>query len=91
MTQRRGHRVVPELGVPAQEAIREVGPAEVLEVHRQAADVVKTVEPAQPVVEVQAIQHPVTVIEGDDVAASRSPCLHARRDTRHWSAPHASQ
>ncbi len=73
VAQRGGRGVVGEVGIPAGEAFRQLRVVAVVEVHDQAGDVVEAVEPAQPVVEVEAVEHPGSVVEAEDVVGEEIP------------------
>ncbi len=62
-----------ELPVGGQEPAGEVGPAEVLEVHGQEAGVVEHVTPAEPRVELDAVEDPRAVVEAEDVLREQVP------------------
>jgi hypothetical protein len=71
--QRRGRGVGAELGVVAVRAFREVGAVEPLRVHGQEGDVVHGVDESQGVVELQAVQHPRSIVEAEDVVGDQVP------------------
>jgi hypothetical protein len=56
---------VPAVG--GQGALGQVGTAQPVEVHGQEGDIRQRVPPAQPVLELDAVEHPGTVIEQEDV------------------------
>ena len=66
-------RVGGELDVGLEEALGELGRAEPLEVHGQEGDVVQHVDVAQPVVELEAVEHPGSVGEAEDVLGEEVP------------------
>ena len=57
--------------MPVQELLREVGPAEVLEVHREERDVVEDVHPAQLLVEVEAVDDAGPVGQAEHVVGGQ--------------------
>ncbi len=71
MAQRGGCGVRGELRVAVQQPPGEVGGPEPFQVHRQERDVVEPVQSAQPVVELQAVEHPGTVVEAEDVTGQQ--------------------
>jgi hypothetical protein len=56
-----------ELGVPVEEPAGQLRGAEPLQVHGKKRHVVQDVDVAQPVVELQTVQHPRTVGQTEDV------------------------
>ena len=67
MPQRRRGGIAGELGVPVQKHLGQPGRAEPFQVHGQKGHVVKTVEEAEPFVELQAVQNPRPVVQAEDV------------------------
>lgn len=53
--------------------LREIGPAEVLEIHREERDVVEDIEPAQPVVELHAVEHAGIVGQAENILGEQVP------------------
>ena len=69
--ERRRRQVTGELGVPVGEPPGQVGGAEPLQVHGQAGGVVQAVEPAEPVIEVEAVEDPRPVVQAVDVVGEQ--------------------
>lgn len=72
-----GQRVRPEVArnhsVSAQEMTRQVGPAQTLEIHGQKCHVGEDVAGTEPIVELEAIEHPGPVVEAEDVVGQEVP------------------
>ena len=73
VAQRGGGGVTGVLAVPVGEALGQVTGAEALQVHRQERGVVQPVDPAQPVVELQAVKDPGPVVQAEDVLGEQVP------------------
>ena len=71
MEERRGCQVTGELGVPASEPPGEIWGTEPLQVHGQARGVIEAVQPAQPVIEIQAVEDPRPVVQAVDVVGEQ--------------------
>ena len=78
----RWGRVTGVLAVPVGEALGQVTGAEALQVHRQERGVVQPVDPAQPVVKLQAVEDPGAASRQKMSSASRSPCPSTTRPAR---------
>ena len=57
--------------IPVEECFSEVATPQVLEIHRQEADVVENVTPPQTVVELESIEDPWPVVETEDVLGEK--------------------
>jgi len=64
-------RVASKLCVPVQEPGTQLRGAAVLQVHSQESGVIEPVEVAQPIVELQAVQHPRAIIRDEDVSSEQ--------------------
>ena len=73
MAQRGGRGVTGVLQVPAGEPLGELAGAESFQVHGQERSVVEPVDPAQPVVELQAVKDPRPVMKAEDILGQQVP------------------
>ncbi len=69
--ERRRPLVARDGAVVVEEAAREIGAPEMLEVHRQERHVAENVAEPQPVVELQTVEHPGTVRQTEDVVGQQ--------------------
>jgi len=67
VAQRHRRRVGGELGVVVEQLLRGVRGPQVFEVHGEERDVVEPVDEAEPIVEVEAVEHPRPVVEAEHV------------------------
>ena len=71
VTQSGGSGIAGEVGVPVEQQLAEFARAEPLEVHGQEGHVIQPVEPAQVVVELQAVKDAGAVVEAEDVVGEQ--------------------
>jgi hypothetical protein len=71
IAQRGRGRIAGILGVPVQKQLAEPGRTQPFQVHREERDVIQPVQPASPVVELEAVQHPRSVVEHEDVVGEQ--------------------
>ena len=63
--------LVGELGIPMEEAFGEIGLAEALQVHGEERDIGQHIAVAKMVVELEAVEHPGSVVRTKDVIGEK--------------------